>query len=118
MESSQFKGKVKIFHRGDLRFGARAYADNGFSLVIEDSEDPEDQIDIFFQKIHDTLKTYEKEFIILNTLYEIDEADLHIGIFWKESTACSSITLSPSMLFFAGENKISITISTYATSSE
>lgn len=114
LETSPFKGKVKVFHRGELGFKSRVYTDNKFSFTIADSEDT---LDDFFQQIFEMLKKYEKEIMVLNTSYEVEEMELLIGIFWKATTVCSSITLPPSLLFFAGKNKISITMNTYAASS-
>ena len=75
-------------------------------------------MDIFSQKIYKILQGYENEFSVLNASYEAEEVELLIGIFWKASTICSSVTLPPDMLSFAGKNKISITINTYATSDD
>jgi hypothetical protein len=115
IKSSLFKKNAKIFHQGDFGIGSRILTDSGFSLLINDSEE---SIDVFFQKIYQNLELFEKEFFVLNTSYEIQELELHIGFFWEESTVCFSVTLPPNILLFTGKNSISIVINTYATSSQ
>ena len=75
-------------------------------------------MDVFLQKIHETLEKYENEFSVLNDSYEVEELMLRIGIFWEMHTVCSSVALFPALLLFAGKNKIAIEVTTYATSAE